>query len=78
MGHHRDVHTLFAGQRPSGNLRIDAIINSTGNLPAHPAIFPDGTAPVVTAPAEEALKLQRPLADKPLKIVATSEKKDAA
>lgn len=32
----------------------------------------------MTAPAEEALKLQRPLDDKLLKIVASGEKKDAA
>lgn len=32
----------------------------------------------MTAPAEEALKLQRPLDDRLLKIVASGEKKDAA
>jgi putative SOS response-associated peptidase YedK len=32
----------------------------------------------LSAPVEKALKLQRPLADKLLKVVATGEKKDAA
>jgi putative SOS response-associated peptidase YedK len=32
----------------------------------------------LTAPVEKALKLQRPLAERLLKIVATGEKKDAA
>jgi hypothetical protein len=32
----------------------------------------------MTAPADEALKLQRPLADGALKIVATGERKDEA
>jgi len=32
----------------------------------------------ITAPAEQALKLQRPLPDGMLKMVATGEKEDAA
>jgi len=39
---------------------------------------PDEYETWLTAPVEKALKLQRPLADKLLKIVATGEKKDAA
>jgi hypothetical protein len=38
---------------------------------------PDDYEIWLTAPVKKALKLQRPLADKLLKVVATGEKKDA-
>lgn len=39
---------------------------------------PQDTETWMTAPAEDTLKLQRPLSDNTLKIVATGEKKNAA
>lgn len=54
--------TLYSQIKGQAEIRaiIDAIIDSTGNLPPQSAIFPDGTAPVVrdTAKERELLKMR--------------------
>lgn len=54
--------TLYSQVKGQAEIRaiIDAIIDSTGNLPPQPAIFPDGVAPVVrdTAKGRELLKMR--------------------
>jgi hypothetical protein len=60
--------TLYSQVKAQAEIRalINAIYDTAGNLEPQPA------------PVEEALKLQRPLPDKLLQVVATGEKKDAA
>jgi putative SOS response-associated peptidase YedK len=68
-------HTLFGFLTTEANLEVRAV---------HPKAMPAILATVeevetwLTAPAEEALKLQRPLPDSALKIVMTGEKEDKA
>lgn len=54
--------TLYSQVKGQAEIRaiIDAIIDSTGNLPPQPAIFPDGIAPVVrdTAKGRELLNMR--------------------
>lgn len=54
--------TLYSQVKGQAEIRaiIDAIIDSVGNLPPQPAIFPDGIAPVVrdTSKGRELLKMR--------------------
>jgi hypothetical protein len=79
-----NVYSVTKGQAAIITL-VRAMRDRTGNLPAMPGIFPDfpradrayrARRQWMTAPAQEALKLQRPLPDGSLKIVMTGEKED--
>lgn len=68
-------HQLFGFLTTDANAEVSAI-----HPKAMPVILthPDEIDTWMTAPAEEALKLQRPLPDGSLRIVATGEKEDKA
>jgi putative SOS response-associated peptidase YedK len=68
-------HQLFGFLTTDANAEVSAV-----HPKAMPVILttPQEIETWMTAPAEEALKLQRPLPDGALKVVATGEKKDEA